>query len=467
MAEIKPIKVFEPLPWQVEPWMDTSPVVLLTGGAGGGKSLLAAEKLHAFCLRYPGAQALVLRKTAQSLQNSAILMLQRHVIGNDHRVTHHVTNMRFEYDNGSILAYGGMKDDSQREFIRSIGVRGGVDIAWLEEATQFDEEDFNEVISRMRGTAAPWRQVILTTNPEGPGHWINMRLIIGGEASVYYSSAIDNLHNPDSYRQSLSTLTGVQYQRLVKGQWVMGSGLAFDTWSDTFNPKSGNDNGGNVTLDAEYIPDAGPVVWTIDDGYSGTRDKATGMFTGRSHPRAILMCQRRYDGQIAVYGEHYDIHKLAKQHLDEAVTYSKGFNWLPPYRVVRDRAAASLGGAIREVLNRTPIYNRVLVDESIKEMRDWLAPDTNGVRRLIVHPRCKHLRFEMSSYSISENGGVIKEHDNGPDALRYLVWDEAYGEHGDVDVASLVSLDDNDYVEQVANDIEHEEFAETGVDIAW
>lgn len=447
--------------------MDTSPVVLMTGGAGSGKSLCAAEKAHAFCLRYPGAQALVLRKTAQSLNNSVLLMLQRHVIGDDPRVTHHVTNMRFDYDNGSVLAYGGMKDESQREFIRSIGVHGGVDFAWMEEATQFDEEDFNEVISRMRGTAAPWRQIVLTTNPDGPGHWINMRLIIGGEASVYYASAADNDHNPDSYRRSLESLTGVQYQRLVKGLWVAGSGLVFDTWKDSFNSKSGDDNGGNVTLDADYIPDGGMVIWTIDDGYSGTRDKATGMFTGKSHPRAIVMCQRRANGQIAVFGEHLDIHKLAEQHLEEAVTYSDSMGWPRPQRVIRDRAAASLGGAIKKVLNRTAVYNRVPVDESIKEMRGWIAADANGYRRLIVHPRCTHTRFQMSSYSQSENGTIIKEHDHALDCIRYMIFDEVFGERGDVDVASLDSLDDNDYVAQVADDIEHEEYAETGIDIAW
>ena len=38
---------YRPLPWQVEPWRDKSPVLLLAGPAGTGKSRLAAEKMHA------------------------------------------------------------------------------------------------------------------------------------------------------------------------------------------------------------------------------------------------------------------------------------------------------------------------------------------------------------------------------------------------------------------------------------
>ena len=458
-------KIFEPLPWQIEPWRDKSPVVLLTGGAGGGKSILAANKLHGFCLKYPGAQALILRKTAQSLKNSSVLLMQSEVIGNNPMVTHHVGNQRFVYENGSMIAYGGMKDESQREFIRSIGVSGGVDIAWMEEATQFEEEDFNEVLFRMRGTAADWRQIILTTNPEGPGHWINLRLILGDEANVYYSSAVDNPHNPEDYRQTLENTTGVQYQRLVKGLWVVGSGLIFDTWQDSFTNR-GTDGGGNVTNDAEYNPDLGPVVWTIDDGYSGKMDEKTGFYTGKSHPRAIMMCQRHPDGRITVFGESYAIKTLAGEHLSNALDMSRVKGWGDPVRVVRDRAAASLGGTIREVLNLSPIYNRISVEESIKEMRNWISPDSNGYRRLLVHPRCRHFRYEMASYSFSDGGQVIKEHDNGIDAIRYLIWDEAQGRHRNIDVASTVTVEDTDY-EEIEEDIKYEADFASGIDVAW
>jgi hypothetical protein len=94
---------------------------LLTGAAGGGKSLLAGEKVHGYCLKYPGTTAVILRKTKESLVNSTVLMMDRHVIGKDPRVVHVSSAKRFEYSNGSIIAYSGMSSPEQRERIRSMG----------------------------------------------------------------------------------------------------------------------------------------------------------------------------------------------------------------------------------------------------------------------------------------------------------------------------------------------------------
>ena len=229
---IRHIALFKPLPWQVEPWKDMSDTVLFTGSAGGGKSRLAAEKLHGFCQRYPGAMALMLRKTRESMTNSTVLFTDRMVIANDPKVRHFPSKNRFEYANGSILAYGGMKNEEQREQIRSIGQDGSVDIAWLEEANKFAEDDFQEVIARMRGKAAPWRQILLTTNPDAPTHWINKRLIQSGEAFVYYSGARDNPHNPPEYIEALGKLTGVMKLRLDEGKWVQAEGAVYEMFDD-------------------------------------------------------------------------------------------------------------------------------------------------------------------------------------------------------------------------------------------
>jgi hypothetical protein len=438
-----PINVFEPLDWQTEPWNDKSPILLLTGSAGGGKSRLAAEKIHGFCLKYPGSTALVTRKVRATMSNSTVLFLQREVMGDDPRVLHRPSNMRFEYDNGSILAYGGMKDENQREHIRSLGQKGGLDIVWMEEATQFDEEDLNEILARMRGNAANWRQIILTTNPDAPGHWINLRLIMGGEASVYRSSALDNTYNPDSYYESLKKLSGVQYRRLVLGEWAEGSGRVIDTWDDAYNAGTGKSNGGNVTLEAEYKPDGGPVYWAVDDGYSGKQDKKTGLFTPQSHPRAFMLCQLRPDGHIAVFAEHLRILTLINDHIRQVQEYCLENEWPDkPYLAVRDRAAATLDGALRAAGIPTK-YVHVSVEESVKELREWCAADSNGVRSIIAHPRCFHLRNQMLTYSYDDNGRVIKQADDTVDGLRYLTWLMSFGRRRVIDIATIRSVQES------------------------
>ncbi len=221
-----------PLPWQVAPWKDKSLVLLLTGAAGGGKSNLAAQKLHAYLLRYPDATGLMMRKTRQSMINSTVLYMEKAVLRPWDGVRHLRSKNRFEYPNGSILAYGGMADEEQKEQIRSIGQQGGVDIAWMEEANRFSEDDYQELLGRMRGHASTWQQIILTTNPDAPVHWIKQRLIDGGEAAVFYSAAIDNTHNPANYLKTLGRLTGVAKARLVDGQWVQAEGVVYEEYDD-------------------------------------------------------------------------------------------------------------------------------------------------------------------------------------------------------------------------------------------
>ncbi len=409
---IRLINPFKPLPWQIAPWRDKSPVVLLTGGAGAGRSRLAAEKNHGYCLKYSGATALVVRKVKTSMAAGTILFYRRTVIGADPSVRWiDSPKNRFEYRNGSILQFIGLLDDDARENLKSIGQDGSVDICDMVEATQFDEEDFNALAARMRGKAAPWQQIMLECNPDAPTHWIKRRLIDGGEASVYHASAIDNPHNPPSYAEWLARLSGIDYQRLVLGKWVQASGLVYDVWSD-------GPSDGNVSELAEFTSDGGSVFWATDDGYAGSRDDKTGHFTADSHPRVFLLIQERPNGQLCVFHEDYRVKALADQHIADmlALPYP-----LPDY-VATDSSAAELRGR----LHAAGLYTRgkpPKVEESIKALRRMLASDANGFRRLIVHPRCKHLRAEMASYRYDQQTDKpVKEFDHGPDCLRYFCW---------------------------------------------
>jgi terminase large subunit-like protein len=411
----RPIAVFDPLPWQIVPWRDRSPVMLLTGSAGGGKSRLGAEKLHGYCLKYPGAFALLARKTRVSLTKGSILFLNETVIANDPRVRHLESKDYFRYRNGSILAYAGLEDKEQRERIKSIGPKGGADIVWGEEATEFEEADHNALRARMRGRAANWRQLIYSCNPDAPTHWIYSRLIVGGEAKVYYSGREDNVHNPADYDATMNSLTGVDDLRLNKGMWVQASGVVYDVWND------GPDDG-NVTEDAEYVPGGGILLWGVDDGYTGKIDPHTGYYTADSHPRVFGLYQLRHNGDINRFAESYATGLLSDIHIDQVLEMP----YPQPDFAVVDKSAAELKGR----LHAKGVYTRNSpsdVEESIKEFRSALAKDANGRRRFRVHPRCKHFRAEMASYRRDiVTGKPVKQFDHGPDEARYLVWSQRF-----------------------------------------
>jgi phage terminase large subunit len=411
----KPIAIFNPLPWQIAPWRDLSPILLLTGSAGGGKSRLAAEKILAFCWKYPRSMAVMLRKTRESMMNSTVLFMERTVIANQVGVRHFNSKNRFEYANGSILAYGGMKDEEQREQIRSIGQEGRVDIVWMEEATKFKEDDYQEVLARMRGTAAPWRQVILSTNPSHPQHWIHQRLMLGGEASIHYSKAADNPHNPPEYLETLGRLTGILAQRLRDGKWVQAEGIVY--------PEFDEDN----LTDNEPDPER-PIELGVDDGYV--------------NPRAILFIQRT-DNEILVFDEIYHSKHLPEVCVAETVERVQSWPW-----PLDDQVQEDLKELIARKLPEIAICPSEAVElrkrfrdadipvrkgthkivEGIKLVRSLIL-DGQGYRTLKVNRRCTNLINEiMGGYKYPELGSKrddenpIDENNHACDAFRYWAW---------------------------------------------
>lgn len=86
-------------------------------------------------------------------------------------------------------------------------------------------------------------------------------------------------------------------------------GVIYDTWLDDYDEavKQGVEPQGNVRDTADYEPGAGPVLWSIDDGYVGAMDPDTGTFTPDSHPRVIGFYQYKPDGRVVRFDEDYQI----------------------------------------------------------------------------------------------------------------------------------------------------------------
>lgn len=396
------------LDWQRDPYADQSPILLLTGSAGGGKSRLYGQMMHRDMLLYPNAQGVILRKTRESMNNSTVLSFERTVIGKDARVKHNRGQHRFEYSNGSIIAYGGMKDEDQREQIRSIGLAGGVDRAWLEEATRFEKADFNELLARMRGTATPYTQIGLTTNPDSPTHWIKTDLIDAGLASVYFSGAKDNIHNAPDYQAKLNMMTGIQRLRLLEGKWIQAEGVVFDNWDN-----------GNITDEAEYNP-ALPVILGVDDGYAKGADVGTASY----HPRVILFAQETAQGGFNVFDEIYVTGELSEVTIANALAKP----YQRPEVAYTDSSAAELRGRLWNADIMTVAATHP-VHEGIKNLRRLIC-DGKGMRQFRIHPRCVQLSREMATYRYDDASRVasigepkpLKLDDHGCDASRYLTW---------------------------------------------
>ena len=139
--------------------------LVLYGSAGSGKSHFAAQKILFRILlgmeRGVTHTFLVLRKTAPAARKSLIALFRHYISewGLGRLVRYNKGDMVFEFVNGARILAGGLDDP---EKIKSIeGLTG----AWLEEATEFDEQDFMQVDLRLRGRVATYKQIMLTFNP--------------------------------------------------------------------------------------------------------------------------------------------------------------------------------------------------------------------------------------------------------------------------------------------------------------
>lgn len=412
----------------LQAFTDQSPEIILSGPAGTGKSFAILWKLHYLCATNKNVRALIVRKTRESLTESALVTFENQVLGGDSEISNGAardTRKVYRYPTGSEIIVAGLVQSRQDQRAKIMSTE--YDIIYPQEAIELTLNDWEQLTTRLRNGRLPYQQIIGDTNPDSPSHWIWSRGM-SGRTKLLNSRHEDNprLHDGKDwtdygreYLTRLDRLTGVMRARFRDGQWVQASGLVYgDVWID------GADDG-NVTERAEYVPDGGPILWAVDDGYSAgsaadTRgiDPITGHYVADAHPRVILFCQQRNDGQIIVFDESYACLKLSDQHIKDAIAAG----YPEPEFIVHGPGAAEIRGRFYEA-GITPRQSTAKVDESIKELRGALAADVNGWRRVLVHPRCRHLRAEMAAY-VCEPGteSPVKQFDHGPDALRGLIW---------------------------------------------
>lgn len=396
-----------PLPWQVTPFHDrSSKVVLLTGSAGGGKSDLGCRKAHQVCLSYPGAFVLAIRKTRASMTSSTALFLENQVIKGAAR--HVKFESQFRYPNGSILKYAGMGNAQERERIRSIGRTGGVDHIFIDEATQLYEDDYNELLARLRGRAVPWLQVVLATNPDSEFHWINLRLINAGEATVHYSKAKDNPYQPPDYQGTLDSLTGVQRARLADGKWASAEGVVHSNFDRQTN-----------IVERFEIPDDWLRIGSIDFGFE--------------NPSVAQWWALDGDKRMYLYRELYQTRMLAADLAKEIIRLSgdEQVHWVADHAASERATLADAGvftdpaeKGVADGLSRVNTALRVAEDGKPRMMlfADALVSEDSRLRA--AHkPTCTAEEFPGYTWDKRASGELTdkpaKVNDHGMDATRY------------------------------------------------
>lgn len=194
---------------------------VLLGGAGSGKSIAAVQKLILRITTEPNHRILCIRKVATTLRNSIFQLLIDRIVEYEifNEFTINKSEMRFTHNpTGNEILLHGMDD---QEKIKSIA---GITSVWCEEATELDEQDFNQLELRVRGETANYKQFVITFNPISEQHWLKKRFFDTQDEQVFalkttfkHNAFLDN-----EYRKHLMERVRINpnlYKVYVLGEW--------------------------------------------------------------------------------------------------------------------------------------------------------------------------------------------------------------------------------------------------------
>lgn len=205
------------------PYLDnTDRYLLFYGGGSSGKSYYIAQRYIYKLIHPTRCNLLVVRQTGDTNRKSTFPLLKQ-VISNWNLAEHFKINesdMRIKCKlTGNEVAFAGLDDV---EKIKSITFENGelTDI-WIEEATECQEGDVNQLKVRLRGGKTK-KQMVLSFNPINIQHWIKKHFIDSGLATVCFSTYKDNKFLTDDDRRALEELKFTDeytYNVYCLGQW--------------------------------------------------------------------------------------------------------------------------------------------------------------------------------------------------------------------------------------------------------
>lgn len=201
------------------------------GGGSSGKSYFLGERYTYKMLKPKRCNLLIVRQTADTNRRSTFPLMKQ-VIRNWNLSEHFKINesdMRIKcLLTGNEIAFAGLDDV---EKIKSITFENGelTDI-WVEEATECQEADINQLKVRLRGGKSK-KQMVLSFNPINIQHWIKKHFIDSGLATVCFSTYKDNKFLTDDDRKALEDLRLTDeytYEVYCLGRWGILGKTVFD-----------------------------------------------------------------------------------------------------------------------------------------------------------------------------------------------------------------------------------------------
>lgn len=204
--------------------------LVLVGGGGSGKSIFAGRKLLERLTTEKGHRFLVCRKVARTLRESCFQQLRGQISEHYNLADFDInkTDMKVVHrPTGNEILFTGLDDVEKMKSIYNIT---GI---WIEEASELEETDLNQLNIRLRGETKHYKQIILTFNPIDVNHWLKKRFFDKehSDTTTMHSTYLDNKFLDNEAKQVLEAFKDTDpYYYLVYclGEWGVFGNTIFD-----------------------------------------------------------------------------------------------------------------------------------------------------------------------------------------------------------------------------------------------
>ena len=384
--------------------------VIISGPSETGKTIAALARLHKLMCRYPGAQAVIVRKTYQSTVGSVIQTFINKVLVPNGGVTPFGGERPawFDYDNGSRVWVGGMDNPDKTLSTER-------DIVYVNQAEELNLSDWEYLTTRATGRAGnmPFGQVMGDCNPSYPTHWIRTRQSIELLESRHEDNPLlfdDAGAITEQGQRTLSVLdklTGVRKERLRYGRWVQAEGAVYEF-----------DRAVHL-IDRFNVPGEWRRFLAVDFGFT--------------NPFVCQWWAVDNDGRMYLYREIYMTQRTVS-------THAQKINGFGAEHAICDHDAED-NATLRENGLDTERANKA-ISVGIQKVQDRLRVADDGKPRLFVmrdslvelddelyqsrKPVCTEQEFDVYMWPRGQDGKAVKEipvdaNNHGMDALRYAV----------------------------------------------
>ena len=204
------------------------------GGSGSGKSVFVGQRALYWHTKEKGHNTIIARKVGDTNRKSTFPLMKQLIndwgFGKIFKINESEMRIKNKF-NGNEMVFVGLDNP---EKIKSVTFESGIATSvWLEEASEFDAEDLQQLNLRLRGKSKVAKTIWISFNPIHANHWLKAKFFdrTVEDSFICHTTYMDNSFIDDVYKRELESMKETDpyhYQVYCCGIWGVTGRTVFD-----------------------------------------------------------------------------------------------------------------------------------------------------------------------------------------------------------------------------------------------